>query len=227
MKKVITLFVVIVFFTMAAFAQEAAKKPVKDTSDIHSVKPKPTTETNSHPTDVTQPTDQTQTQTPTDQNIQFSMAGLLMASLQNWNDLQTDKSKLGFGMSGDLLGGIILDDMYIGLGPHLGYNFWTYSETVAGINASATTSVSDFGIDLGASWDGFFLTIGAGSSNVSVTAEAGGSSQTVDIPNSIGYKRVSFGWNDGFAFGIAFMSYNDEDIPNKLNRIEFNLGWAF
>jgi len=225
MKYFLTLLVTIAFLTSSVFAQEAARKPVRDTSDIHSAKPIATSET--HPQSTTETQVNNDTQTPTQQDAQFSMAGLLVGSLQNWNDLQTDKSKLGFGMSGDLFAGVLFDDMYIGLGPHLGYNFWTFSENVLGVSASSTTSVSDFGIDLGATWEGFFVTIGAGSSNVSITAEAGGSSTTVDIPNSIGYKRVSLGWNDGYAFGIAFMTYNNEDLPNNLNRVEFNIGWAF
>jgi hypothetical protein len=225
MKKIITFFSIMVFFVSFTFAQEGAQHAAKDTADIHSQKPKANTEVQSSQNNTAETQDVNQT--PTDQEIQFKLGGLLMASLQNWNDLQTDKSKLGFGLSGDLFGGIVLDDMYIGLGPHLGYNFWTYSTTVAGISASSTTNVSDFGIDLGAAWEGFYLTIGAGSSNVSITAEAGGESQTLDIANTIGYKRVGFGWYDGFAVGIAFVNYNDSDVPNKLNRIEFNFGWGF
>lgn len=225
MKNCSLILVSIIFLSSVIFAQEAAKKPVKDSTDIHSKKPKPNTEVYSEPKTVNET--QVETKVPEDNGVQFSMAGMLLASLQNWNDLQTDASKLGFGLSGDLLAGILFDDMYIGIGPHLGYNFWTYSKTISGVSASSTTSVGDFGIDLGAAWDGFYLTLGGGSSNVSITAEAGGQSTTLDIPGSIGYTRVGFGWYDGFAVGIAFVSYNDDDIPNKLNRMEFNVGWAF
>lgn len=225
MKNCLLILVSIIFLSASMMAQDAAKKPVKDSSAIHSKKPKANTEVYSEPKTV--PETKIETQAPVDNGIQFSMAGLLLGSLQNWNDLQTDASKLGFGLSGDLLAGILIDDMYIGVGPHLGYNFWTYSKTISGVSASSTTSVGDFGIDLGAAWDGFYLTLGGGSSNVSITAEAGGQSTTLDIPGSIGYTRVGFGWYDGFALGIAFVSYNDSDVPNKLNRMEFNVGWAF
>jgi hypothetical protein len=212
------------------FSQEAARKPVKDTTAIHSKKPEPKSEVkpevNSEPQIVTQ----TQVQADTiiaDKGIQFSLAGILLGSLQNWNDLKTDKSKLGFGFSGDLFAGIILDDMYIGLGPHFGYNFWTVSESAGGITASATTDVSDFGLDLGAAWEGFYMTLGFGAGNSSVTGTVQGESQTVDIPGSIDYTRVGFGWFDGFAVGIAFMNYSDSKVQNNLNRLEFNFGWSF
>lgn len=225
MKNYLLILFSLFFFTSFVIAQESAKRPVKDSTDINSKKPKANTEVYAEPKAV----EEIPIETPTtvDNGVQFSMAGLLLGSLQNWNDLQTDGSKLGFGLSGDLFAGILLDDMYIGLGPHFGYNFWTYSKTISGVTASSTTSVGDVGIELGAAWDGFFVTLGGGSSNVSITAEAGGESQTVDIPGSIGFKRVGFGWYDGFAIGLAFISYDDEDIPNKLNRMEVNFGWSF
>lgn len=229
MKNCLLILVSIIFLSSAIFAQEAAKRSLKDSSDIHSKKPKANTEVYSEPKTFTETKVETKVETkaPVDKGVQFSLAGLLLGSLQNWNDLQTDESKLGFGLSGDLFAGIILDDMYIGVGPHFGYNFWTLSKTISGVSASSTTSVGDFGVDLGAAWEGFYLTLGGGSSNVSITAEAGGQSQTLDIPGNIGYTRVGFGWYDGFAVGIAFVSYKDDNVPNKLNRMEFNVGWAF
>jgi hypothetical protein len=225
MKNYLIILFSMFFFTSFIFAQESAKKSVKDSTDINSQKPKADTEINAEPkTDYKVPIE---TSSTVDNDVQFSMAGLLLGSLQNWNDLKTDGSKLGFGLSGDLFAGILFDDMYIGLGPHLGYSFWTYSKNISGISASSTTNVSDFGIDLGAAWEGFFITLGGGSSNVSITAEMDGESQTLDIPGSIAFKRVGFGWFDGFAIGIAFISYSDEDIPNKLNRMEVTFGWSF
>jgi hypothetical protein len=225
MKNLLLIIFSIFFFSSVIFAQEPAKQPIKDSTDIKAKRPKATTEISLEPKTVNEQL----TEPPTNVNkgVQFSMAGLLLGSLQNWKDLQTDGSKLGFGFSGDLLAGIILDDMYIGVGPHLGYNFWIYSKTISGVTASSTTSVSDFGLDLGAAWEGFYLTLGGGSSNVSITAEAGGESQTVDLPGNIGFTRIGFGWFDGFAIGLAFMSYSDEEIPNKLSRLEINFGWAF
>ncbi len=225
MKNCLLILVSIIFLSSVIFAQDTAKRSLKDSSNIHSKKPKANTEVYSESKTFTET--KVETKAPVDNGIQFSLAGLLLGSLQNWNDLQTDESKLGFGLSGDLFAGIILDDMYIGVGPHLGYNFWTFSKTISGVSASSTTSVGDFGVDLGAAWEGFYLTLGGGSSNVSITAEAGGQSQTLDIPGNIGYTRVGFGWYDGFAVGIAFVSYKDDNVPNKLNRMEFNFGWAF
>ena len=186
--------------------KNVAKKPVKDAANTHTKKPTANTDIYSEQKNV----DETlvESNTSTDNGIQFSMAGLFLGSLGNWNDLKTDESKLGFGVGGDLYAGIILDDMYIGVGPHFGYNFWSFSKSVSGITASATTSVGDFGFGLGAAWEGFYLTLGKGSGNVSVTAEAGGESQTVDMPEGIGYTRIGFGWFDGFALGVALMNYS-------------------
>ena len=234
MKKSLLILVSLLFIISTSFAQEAAKKSMKDTSDIHAKKPTPQTEVQKElqiieDSTVVEPP-QTQVDsivTPVDEGVTFSLAGLLFGSLQNWNDLKTDKSKLGFGLSGDLFAGIILDDMYIGIGPHIGYNFWTYSETANEVTASATINVSDFGLDLGAAWEGFYMTIGFGAANSSLTGTAEGVSETVDIPGSIDYTRIGFGWFDGFAVGIAFMNYSDSEVKNNLNRIEFNFGWAF
>lgn len=163
----------------------------------------------------------------TNPSIQFSLAGLLGLSLQNWKDLKTDDSKLGFGIQGDLFAGIILDDMYVGIGPHFGYSFWTQSETEYGYSSSITTSIGDFGIGLGAAWEGFYMVLGAGSGNVSITANVGDESETLDIPEGIGYTRIEFGWYDGYLIGFALQNYSDDKIANNLSRIEFILGWAF
>jgi hypothetical protein len=179
---------------------------------------------------IEETTTETQVVEPTPE-VQFALAGLLLGSLQSWNQLDTDESKMGFGFSGNLFAGVIWEDMYFGAGPHLGINFWTLSKSSGGYTASATTSVSDIGLDIGVAWEGFYTTLGFGSSNVSISATVSGpginESTSVDIPESIGYTRVAIGWADGWAFGIAFVSYSDEDIPNNLGRVEFNFGWAF
>ncbi len=225
MKNCLLILVSIFFLTSMTVAQEAAKQPVKDSTDIHSNRPKANSQQYSEPKIVDEI--QVESVNTDDNGIQFSMAGLLLGSLQNWSEVKTDDSKIGFGFSGDLFAGIIIDDMYVGVGPHLGYSFWTLSKSAGGITASATTSVNDFGISLGAAWEGFYLTLGAGNGGASVTATVGDESQTVDMPESIGYKRVGIGWFDGFAIGLAVVSYSDENIPNNLNRVEMNLGWAF
>jgi hypothetical protein len=158
--------------------------------------------------------------------IQFSLAGYLAGSLQNWNDLQTDKSKLGFGLSGDLLAGIIWEEMYFGVGPHFGGSWWTLSESIVGYDVSITTAVADFGIDFAAAWDGFFCTVGRGSGNVGITTSVGGESDTYEYPEGIGYTRIVIGFYDGYMLGLGFMSYDDE-IQNNLNRVEIMIGWAF
>ena len=157
------------------------------------------------------------------------MAGLLFASLENWSALQTDESKIGFGFSGDLLAGVIWDKMYFGVGPHIGYNFWTLSKSYSGHTASATTSVTDVGFDFGVAWEGFYMTLGGGSGTVGISASFDGeSTETINpFDAGIGYTRVGFGWFDGFAFGISFVSYSQATIPNNLSRTEFNFGWAF
>ena len=176
---------------------------------------------------TTEPTNTTtETVSPKKDEIQFSLAGYLAGSLQNWS-VETEESTLGFGISGDLLAGIIWEDIYFGVGPHFGGSWWTVNETIAGYSASATTSVADFGFDLAVAFDGFFATVGWGSGSVSITAEVGGESETYDVPDGIGYTRLMLGWNDGFLFGLAFTSYDDTKIDNNLNRAEICLGWAF
>lgn len=149
---------------------------------------------------------------------QFSLGGLLFLSLESWNDLQTTESKMGFGLSGDLFAGVIFNDMYIGVGPHLGGNFWTLSYQ----GYSETTNLTDAGFSIVGAWDGFYFTFGGGSSSISFSGDAG----NYDGPDGIGYTRFGLGWFDGYAIGMSFVNY-DKDKAKNLNRIEFNVGWAF
>jgi hypothetical protein len=176
------------------------------------------------------------TETPTEvitepvPEIQFSLAGYLAGSIQNWS-VETEESTIGFGLAGDLFAGIIWEEMYFGLGPHFGGSWWTLSESIMGYDVSATTSVSDFGLDLVGAWEGFFFTLGWGSGNVSITATVEGQSETYDVPESIGYTRIMLGWYDSFLFGIAFVSYEESDTGygtgTLASRGEITLGWAF
>jgi len=181
---------------------------------------------------VTSPTTRTNTPVETETppievvpEIQFSLAGYVAGSLQNWS-VDTEESTLGFGLNGDLFAGIIWEEMYFGVGPHFGGSWWTLSESVMGYDVSATTAVSDFGLDFVAAWDGFFGTVGWGSGNVSITASVGGESETYEYPEGIGYTRLVIGFYDGYMLAIGFMSYDDE-IKNNLNRAEIMFGWAF
>lgn len=197
--------------------------PVVKETPVSSVVPEPT------PPPVTlenEPEYTAPNATSTDLNIEFALSAKLAFGLASWTDIKTDKSKLGFGVNGDLFAGIILDDMFVGIGPHFGYNVWAYSETIGGYTATARTSVSDFGFGLGAAWDGFYMILGFGSGNVSITAEFAGLSETYDVPESIGYKRFEIGWYDGYLIGFALQNYSDDDMQNNLNRIEFFIGWA-
>ena len=133
MKNCLLILVSIFFLTSMTVAQEAAKQPVKDSTDIHSNRPKANSQQYSEPKIVDEI--QVESVNTDDNGIQFSMAGLLLGSLQNWSEVKTDDSKIGFGFSGDLFAGIIIDDMYVGVGPHLGYSFWTLSKSAGGITA--------------------------------------------------------------------------------------------
>jgi len=171
---------------------------------------------------------ETQTETPVEEvpEIQFSLAGYLAGSIQNWS-VETEESTIGWGLSGDLFAGIIWEEMYFGIGPHFGGSWWTLSESIMGYDVSATTAVSDFGLDLAAAWDGFFMTLGWGSGSVSITATVEGESETYEVPEGIGYTRIVIGFYDGYMFGLGFVSYEDDVIENNLNRAEIMLGWAF
>lgn len=198
----------------------ASGKPIiftENTEVSKNVYPPPATQSPTTPPAVTPPGFETQ----------FGLSAKVAIGLASWNDLQTDDSKLGFGINGDLLAGVLLDEMFFGIGPHLAYNVWSTSKTYSGYTATASTSVSDFGLSFGGAWDGFYVLLGFGSGNVTISAELGGDSQSYDLPESIGYTRVEFGWYDGYLIGIAFQNYSDDEIPNNLNRIEFLVGWVF
>jgi len=165
-------------------------------------------------------------QAPTqDEGIQFAVGGQLFVSPQIWNNLETDKSKLGFGLAGTLVAGIQIDDAIFGVGPHLGYSFWSNSETIAGRTATSTTNVGDYGINIVSVWDDLYILIGLGGAEVSVTATVGGDSETVRLPEDASYQRVGFGWVDTFAFGLSYVSYRN--WARNLSRFEINLGVGF
>ena len=161
-------------------------------------------------------------QTP---EVQFSLAALLFFSLQSWNNLETDGSKLGFGFSGDLFAGIIWEEMYFGIGPHFGISAWSGTERVLGYDIDMGATVTDFGLDLGVAWTGFYATFGFGSSGATLSASGLGESVEMEY-SGIGYTSFGFGFFDGYAIGLNFVSYDKEQISN-LNRLEINLGWAF
>jgi hypothetical protein len=227
MKNLLVILVSIFFITSSIFAQEVASMPSRDTTLIHSRKPVPKTQVYSEPQTLVddQTTSDTSYNTIVDNGIQFGLAGMLGASFQNWEKLQTDKSKLGFGIAGDLFAGIKMDDLYFGLGPHLGYSFWTTTETVSGYRTSGTWDVGDYGFQFISAWDEFFLTFGMGSAAVSVTATVGGDSETVDMPEDANYNRVGFGWYDGFLVALTYTSY--KDWASNLGRLEVSFGYGF
>ena len=207
----------------------ASGKPIMlDEVKVEETPPVPPVATTVAPVVVETETEQSTMETPIEEvpEIQFSLAGYLAGSIQNWS-VETEESTIGFGLAGNLFAGIIWEEMYFGLGPHFGGSWWTVNESIMGYSVSATTSVSDFGLDLAAAWDGFFMTIGWGSGSVSITASVEGESQTIDIPEAIGYTRLVIGFYDGWMFGLAFMNYDDDVIENNLNRAEIMLGWAF
>jgi hypothetical protein len=164
---------------------------------------------------------------PKQEGVSFGFVGGIFANLEGWNKLKGEPDhKFGFGLMGTIAGGIrIDDDMYIGLGPHLGVNMWSQSKTVANTEVSASLDVADFGGNFVFVFDDMFFILGMGSANVSATAKAGGSTQTVTIPESAPFTRVMFGWGDGLAFGCSYVSYSD--WAEYLSRFEINLGYTF
>jgi hypothetical protein len=164
---------------------------------------------------------------PKKQGVGFGLRGGLFANLEIWDQLQGDPdSKIGFGLNGTLAAGINIDnDMYIGVGPLFGVNFWSQSQKIDKIETSTTWNVMDVGGNLVFGFDDMYIMMGAGSATVSLTATAGSDSKTVEMPESAPYKRVSLGWGDGIGFGISYVSYSDWAQP--LSRFEINVGWSF
>jgi hypothetical protein len=164
---------------------------------------------------------------PQKQGIKFGLRGGLFANLEIWDQLQGDPdSKIGFGVNGVLAAGISIDnDMYVGVGPLIGANFWSQSKKILGENTSTTWNVMDVGGNLVFGFDDMFLMLGTGSADVSLTATVGSDSKTVDMPDSAPFTRVGLGWGDGLGFGISYVSYSD--WAKNLSRFEVNVGFSF
>ncbi len=161
------------------------------------------------------------------EGVSFGLAAGIWANLGLWDQLKGNPdSRLGFGLMGTLLAGIAIDDeMFIGVGPHFGGNFWSQSKQIAGYNTTATINVADVGPNFGFAFDGMYAVIGFGSGSVSVTATVGGSSETVKIPNTASYSRIMIGFGSGFSYGISYVSYSG--WAKHLSRGEINLGYTF
>ena len=119
-----------------------------------------------------------------------------------------------------------MDDMYLGIGPQFGASFLPQSYEIVGTTGTAVTNVYDIGGNpvFGFVDDMYFI-VGLGSAEVSVTATVGGQSETVEMPESASYKRISCGWENGYSVGISYVSYSD--WAKNLSRFEINLGYAF
>ncbi len=171
---------------------------------------------------------------PKKKGASFALRGGLFANLEIWNNLGKNSqlgisgdpdSKVGFGLMGLLTAGVdIDDDLYFGVGPHLGANFWRHSEKILNYETSVQITPLDFGADFAFGFDDMYFVVGFGSSSVSVTAEVGNDSQTVEIPEKAPYTRIQIGWSDGIGIGFAIVSYDD---PFKnLGRLEINIGFS-
>jgi hypothetical protein len=165
--------------------------------------------------------------TPKKQGVSFGFRGGLFANLEIWDQLQGNPdSKIGFGVIGALAAGINIDnDMYVGVGPIIGANFWSQSKKISGENTSATWNVLDIGGNLVFGFDDMYLMLGTGAADVSLTATVGSDSKTVDMPDSAPFTRVGLGWGDGLGFGVSYVSYSD--WGKNLSRFEINVGFSF
>jgi hypothetical protein len=195
-------------------------------SPVASIVPKDNSEVISR-TEPVEQSNELPSASPKQEGIRFGLRGGLFGSLQIWDHLEgTPDSKIGLGLMGTLTGGVNLDDdMYFGVGPLLGGSFHSQSEKILGYQTTTTVNAVDFGVSIVGGFDDMFLLIGFGSAQASVTAEAGGESETVDMPDSAPYRRVTLGFADGFGFGVSYVSYSD--WARNLSRFEINLGLAF
>lgn len=164
---------------------------------------------------------------PKKEGVAFGLRGGLMGSFQIWDQTADGENKFGFGFMGTLTGGADFDDgdMYVGVGPHLGASFWSETQEVMGYDASATWNVLDYGLNLVGGFDEFYLLVGFGEADVSLTATLEGDSETMEMPDAAPYQRVGLGWGDGFSFGLSYVSYSD--WAQNLSRFELGMGWAF
>jgi hypothetical protein len=155
----------------------------------------------------------------------FGLSGGLFGSFEIWDQL-ADKSagSLGYGAWGYLALGLKMDTMFIGIGPHLGGNFWSTTHDV--YNGSGTMNVLDYGGDFVARFDDVDFVVGLGQADVSVSATAGYASDTETFPTPAKYLRAGFSWSfGGMAIGASYVSYSD--WAKNLSRFELNLGFVF
>ncbi|MCA2005519.1 MAG: hypothetical protein LDL01_06945 [Ignavibacterium sp.] len=213
--------VVFILATAVIYSQEAVSASPKDSSDINPRNIKSAKPTSGQMHDSNQPGNDNQANS----GIEFKIKGLLSLSFQNWTEMPASEGRIGFGINGDLFGGVQIDEFYFGLGPNLNLSFLSNSKTVSGYNSTTTYTVTNAGIDFYLSTEGLFVIFGRGYASIDVTVTLDDLSQTVNMPEDATYNRVGFGWEDGFLFSITYNSYLD--WARNMSRMELNFGYAF
>lgn len=167
--------------------------------------------------------------------IKLKMVGNLYIAPENWSKVgMSDDSKFGLGL-GCMIGlGLKIDDMVVGVGPHIGINRWEadYSKKAQSATSSVFYELTDTGIE------GVFsmmfgkskmaIILGKGKTNISSGYVVNG--QTIPYPDTD--KKTENYTNVGIAFYLGkfqiapnYVRYTG--VIKDAERLEIRLGFAF
>lgn len=161
--------------------------------------------------------------------IKFGLTGNLYLAPQNWPDIgQADDQKFGLGVGGMIGLGLKVDDMRVGVGPHMSYNVWTadYSQKSNSATRSVTFGMADVGLEGHAFFDNMGVYLGKGTSTMDgyMTLDNGDQFRYPGLDGEkFGYQNVGI----GFLFRkmtLVVMHTSYDDAAVDASRLELRIG---
>lgn len=167
--------------------------------------------------------------------LKLKLVGNLYIAPENWSKVgMSDDSKIGLGLGGMLGLGLKIDDMIIGVGPHIGINRWeaNYSKKAQSATSSVFYELMDTGIEgvfvMNFGKSKMAIILGKGKTDISSGYVVGG--QTIPYPETD--NKTEDYTNVGIAFYLGkiqiapnYVSYTG--VIKDAERLEIRLGFAF
>jgi hypothetical protein len=175
------------------------------------------------------------TQPKEESSIKLKIVGNLYVALENWSKVGDGKdAKIGYGLGGMVGIGLKIDDLVIGVGPHMGINRWDadYSSKTNSATSSVYYELMDTGIEgvfyMNMGKSKCAIIMGAGETEINGGYVVNG--QTIMYPNTNkakeSYKNVGIGFYFGkVQISPTYVTYTG--VAKAAERLEIRIGIAF
>ena len=167
--------------------------------------------------------------------IKLKIVGNLYVAPENWSKVGDGKdSKIGYGLGGMVGIGLKIDDLVVGVGPHMGINRWEadYSTKTNSATSSVYYELVDTGIEgvfyMNMGKSKFAIILGTGETEISGGYVVNG--QTIMYPDTNkakeSYKNVGIGFYFGkVQISPTYVTYTG--VAKAAERLEIRIGIAF